>query len=126
MSDKPAQKLWPVCGRYFSWRRKWDRDWDEVIYCSKRCRRRRNRPLDRCLEEAILQALAKRDRDTSICPSEAARLAADDCEQPWRELMSPCRDAARRLAARGTIEILQGGHPIDAHLAKGPIRLRLK
>jgi hypothetical protein len=27
-----------VCGRPFSWRRKWARDWNEVKYCSKRCR----------------------------------------------------------------------------------------
>ncbi|MDA7492994.1 DUF2256 domain-containing protein [bacterium] len=28
-----------VCGRGFSWRRKWQRCWDEVKYCSERCRR---------------------------------------------------------------------------------------
>ncbi|MDX5893118.1 DUF2256 domain-containing protein [Rubrobacter radiotolerans] len=34
------QKTCPVCGRPFSWRRKWERDWDSVVYCSKRCRAR--------------------------------------------------------------------------------------
>jgi len=29
----------PVCRLSFSWRKKWERDWDSVIYCSERCRR---------------------------------------------------------------------------------------
>lgn len=28
-----------VCGRPFTWRRKWERVWDEVLTCSERCRR---------------------------------------------------------------------------------------
>ncbi|NBB79180.1 MAG: DUF2256 domain-containing protein [Verrucomicrobia bacterium] len=35
------QKVCPVCERPFSWRKKWERCWDEVIYCSERCRRER-------------------------------------------------------------------------------------
>ncbi|WVM89555.1 DUF2256 domain-containing protein [Halopseudomonas pachastrellae] len=35
------QKLCAVCGRPFSWRRKWAACWDEVRYCSERCRRAR-------------------------------------------------------------------------------------
>ena len=27
-----------VCGRPFSWRRKWARDWEAVKVCSDRCR----------------------------------------------------------------------------------------
>ncbi|MGC6437790.1 MAG: DUF2256 domain-containing protein [Flavobacteriaceae bacterium] len=26
-----------VCGRPFSWRKKWKRDWENVKYCSKKC-----------------------------------------------------------------------------------------
>jgi hypothetical protein len=37
-SDLPT-KICPVCQRPFSWRKKWERDWDNVIYCSERCRR---------------------------------------------------------------------------------------
>ncbi|MFM7671132.1 MAG: DUF2256 domain-containing protein [Bacteroidota bacterium] len=33
------QKTCPVCQRPFSWRKKWARDWEQVIYCSERCRR---------------------------------------------------------------------------------------
>ncbi|WP_348672198.1 DUF2256 domain-containing protein [uncultured Abyssibacter sp.] len=28
----------PVCNRAFSWRKRWARDWERVIYCSRRCR----------------------------------------------------------------------------------------
>ncbi|OYY72243.1 DUF2256 domain-containing protein [Sphingomonas sp. 28-63-12] len=35
--DLPT-KLCPVCLRPFSWRKKWARDWDNVVYCSARCR----------------------------------------------------------------------------------------
>ncbi|MTI52423.1 MAG: DUF2256 domain-containing protein [Alcanivorax sp.] len=35
------EKRCAVCGRPFSWRRKWARDWEQVRYCSRRCRSRR-------------------------------------------------------------------------------------
>ncbi|RMH63837.1 MAG: DUF2256 domain-containing protein [Bacteroidetes bacterium] len=35
------EKICPVCGRPFAWRKKWARDWARVVYCSERCRRRR-------------------------------------------------------------------------------------
>jgi hypothetical protein len=31
------QKICPVCQRPFSWRKKWERDWEKVLYCSERC-----------------------------------------------------------------------------------------
>ncbi|WP_209008664.1 DUF2256 domain-containing protein [Roseibium polysiphoniae] len=37
-ADLP-QKICRTCGRPFSWRRKWNRDWDTVLYCSQRCRK---------------------------------------------------------------------------------------
>ncbi|TDE85868.1 MULTISPECIES: DUF2256 domain-containing protein [Deinococcus] len=36
-SERP-QKVCPVCGLSFTWRRKWERDWENVRYCSDRCR----------------------------------------------------------------------------------------
>ena len=33
------QKTCPVCQRPFTWRKKWEKDWEQVIYCSERCRR---------------------------------------------------------------------------------------
>nr|WP_298842243.1 DUF2256 domain-containing protein [uncultured Roseobacter sp.] len=41
-SDLP-QKTCAVCGRPFSWRKKWEKVWEEVRYCSDTCRRNRNR-----------------------------------------------------------------------------------
>jgi len=34
-------KVCPVCGRPFSWRKKWADVWEQVVYCSERCRNRR-------------------------------------------------------------------------------------
>lgn len=36
-SELPT-KMCPVCNRPFTWRKKWAKDWDKVIYCSERCR----------------------------------------------------------------------------------------
>ncbi|RIA56246.1 hypothetical protein BXY53_1349 [Dichotomicrobium thermohalophilum] len=36
--DLPT-KTCSVCGRAFTWRRKWARVWDQVRYCSQACRR---------------------------------------------------------------------------------------
>jgi len=32
-------KVCPVCGRSFTWRKKWERDWETVRYCSEQCKR---------------------------------------------------------------------------------------
>ena len=42
----------------------------------------------------------------------------------WRELMEPARRAARRMVARGEVEITQHGSVVDPSTAKGPIRIR--
>ncbi|WP_413786899.1 DUF2256 domain-containing protein [Psychrobacter urativorans] len=31
------KKICPVCQRPFSWRKKWEKDWEQVIYCSEKC-----------------------------------------------------------------------------------------
>jgi len=41
------EKICRGCSRSFSWRRKWARCWDEVVYCSERCRRNRKYPIDK-------------------------------------------------------------------------------
>ncbi|MEM8784275.1 MAG: DUF2256 domain-containing protein, partial [Pseudomonadota bacterium] len=33
----------PVCDRPFTWRKKWARDWETVLYCSKRCAKQKAR-----------------------------------------------------------------------------------
>lgn len=42
-SERP-QKICPVCGRPFAWRKKWERDWESVVYCSDKCRTQGRNP----------------------------------------------------------------------------------
>lgn len=39
MKKPLPEKLCPVCQRPFSWRKRWERCWDSVVYCSDACRR---------------------------------------------------------------------------------------
>ncbi|MEH0155104.1 DUF2256 domain-containing protein [Limibacter armeniacum] len=32
-------KVCPICGKPFTWRKKWAKVWNEVKYCSERCKR---------------------------------------------------------------------------------------
>ena len=73
------------------------------------------------LERAILDLLSTRPAGATICPSEAARRVAGE---DWRASMESVRRAARRLVARGHLEITQGGRVVDPTTAVGPIRLR--
>ncbi len=34
------QKVCVACGRPFSWRKKWEKVWEGVLYCSDACRQR--------------------------------------------------------------------------------------
>ncbi len=36
-------KVCAVCGRPFSWRKKWENCWEEVRYCSDKCRANRGK-----------------------------------------------------------------------------------
>ena len=40
-SDLPTKRC-VVCGRPFTWRKKWARVWAEVKFCSDACRTRKN------------------------------------------------------------------------------------
>ena len=61
-------------------------------------------------------------RTGSICPSEAARTVGGE---DWRLLMEPAREAARRLARAGEVDITQKGAVLDPDGGwRGPIRLR--
>jgi hypothetical protein len=118
----PDPKTCDACGRTIEWRKKWARDWDDVRWCSAACRRRGVTDQDVDLERRVLAMLADRARSSTICPSDVARAVAPD---DWRPLMEPVRQAARRLVARGEVEITQKGTVIDPSTAKGPIRIRL-
>ena len=121
----PPPKSCAVCGRTITWRKKWERDWENIRYCSERCRGRKAEAAGdgHALERRILEMLATRARDATMCPSEVARAEGGE---DWRERMEPVREAARRLVARGEVEIVQGGRVVDPSTARGPIRLRLR
>ncbi|MEY3000068.1 MAG: hypothetical protein RL648_282 [Verrucomicrobiota bacterium] len=36
-------KMCPVCGRPFTWRKRWRECWEAVVYCSDACRSKRSR-----------------------------------------------------------------------------------
>ena len=50
-ADLPT-KTCPACQRPFTWRKKWARDWENVVYCSDACRKKRS----------LLQASSERMR----------------------------------------------------------------
>ena len=121
LSDPPPEKTCVYCGRRIQWRAKWASDWPNVRYCSESCRRHGITPLDTRLEKTILELLAQRATDSSICPSEVARAVGGD---DWRDLMEPTRRAARRLVAASEVEMTQHGSVVDPSTAKGPLRIR--
>ena len=108
--------------------------------------------VERRLERAITDLLARRRAGATICPSDAARAVwtetgdgtgagtgggdgtgagdgdggrtADKDGDGWRELMEPARRAAARLVAAGEVEVTQGGEVVDLATARGPVRIR--
>ncbi|MGA1504644.1 MAG: DUF3253 domain-containing protein, partial [Ilumatobacteraceae bacterium] len=109
------------CGRTMQWRTKWAKNWEQIKFCSDQCRRSRLTSTDAALESAIITLLDGRSRESSICPSEAARLVGGES---WESLMESARMAARRLVAKERVQITQGGKVVDPSRAKGPIRIR--
>ncbi|MBV9804761.1 MAG: DUF3253 domain-containing protein [Solirubrobacterales bacterium] len=71
----------------------------------------------------ILELLAQRGEDKTICPSEVAR-ALDP--QNFRAHMSSVRSAAHTLVEEERIEVTQGGAVVDIRTARGPVRLGLR
>lgn len=62
-----------------------------------------------------------RERDPStICPSDAARVAGG---RSWRDLMPLARSVAADLERSGHVVITQKGEPVDVETARGPIRI---
>jgi len=39
---KLKSKECPVCKKSFTWRKRWEKNWESVVYCSERCRRSKN------------------------------------------------------------------------------------
>jgi len=117
------EKTCVSCGRRIEWRKKWERDLHEVRYCSQACRRRRVTDVDRQLEAAILDLLARRPRGATVTDLEVAQAVAVNAGP---KISEPVRRAARRLVAAGDVEILQRGRVVDPSTAKGPLLIRAR
>jgi hypothetical protein len=99
------------------------------MHCSRACAAQGLDDVDARLETAIVSLLSTRARGATVCPSEACRVVfgdvfGDDAASGAHEPMERTRRAARRLVARGQVEITQRGVVVDPSRAKGPIRLR--
>lgn len=69
---------------------------------------------------ATIRTLLRHRDGSTICPSDAARVAGGD---DWRDLMPLARDVAFELAAEGVVLVQQKGATVDIDEIKGPIRL---
>jgi hypothetical protein len=120
------EKLCKTCRRPFTWKESRAQDWDIAKYCSLQCAGHPPDGATEKLEAAILELLADRGPNKSICPSEAAKLVGGTAvRRDWESLMEPAREAARRLTKSGNIVMTQKGKPVDPAEVRGPIRLRL-
>lgn len=97
-----------------TWRKAWARSWDDVRWCSDACCARGRSATDAALETALLDALGRARRGALLDPEQV--LTAD------RERI---RSAARRLAADGAVEVVQGGRVVDPSRASGVLLVRL-
>ncbi len=119
MTQTHDPKLCESCGRYFEFRKKWERDWPQIKYCSDECKKNKNK-FD--YKDSILTLLKQRGPGKTICPSEV--LPADLKQN--KVMMEHVRRSARLLASEKRIEITQNGKTVNPNDFKGPIRLRIK
>ena len=70
----------------------------------------------------IVDLLARREPQHSICPSEVARALSEDAAI-WRALMPEVRATAAALVGEGVVRITQRGQPVELGTVRGPIRL---
>jgi len=70
---------------------------------------------------AAMALLRARRAESSICPSDVARVIGGP---QWRSLVPIVRDTAAALAATGIVEVTQDGEPVAVTSASGPVRIR--
>lgn len=70
--------------------------------------------------EATIKALLRHRGDSSICPSDVARVV--DGEQ-WRRRMDEVRGVVGVLAEAEQVVVTQKGEAVDIASAKGPVRI---
>lgn len=77
------------------------------------------------IEAEILDGLARRDENASVCPSEIARALAGAHGTSWRALMPRIRNVARRMALNQQVIVTRGTTVLSPdNLQGGPIRIR--
>ncbi|MCC5089377.1 DUF3253 domain-containing protein [Xanthomonas campestris] len=79
-------------------------------------------PDDAQMAALIVDLLARREPQHSICPSDVARAISEDAAV-WRALMPQVRATAATLVGEGAVRITQRGQPVDLGTVRGPIRL---
>ncbi|WP_375425109.1 DUF3253 domain-containing protein [uncultured Friedmanniella sp.] len=72
------------------------------------------------LAAAMRTLLRSRKPESTICPSDAARVAGGET---WRTAMDAARGVAAELAAEGLLEVRQHGAKVDPSAATGALRL---
>ena len=72
------------------------------------------------LAAAVRTLLRQRRPESTICPSDAARVAGGTA---WRGAMDTARAVAAELAAEGVVEVRQKGSVVDPATATGALRL---
>jgi hypothetical protein len=83
--------------------------------------------LSQLIHACVLEALTRHVGDEAgVCPSEVARMAAEDVPVEWRDLMRPVRMVAAQLAEQGRLEVLQHGRVVNIREVRGDVRLRLR
>lgn len=78
------------------------------------------------IEDLVLRLVRERGAGKTICPTEAAKAAAEQRgEDDWQSRLPGVRDAAVRLATRGAAAIYRKGKPVDPDDFKGVYRIGL-
>ncbi len=77
------------------------------------------------LEQSILDHVAARGLDKTLCPSDVARAVGGPHPDGWGPLMPPIRRIAVRLAKEGRLVITRRGRAVDPDDFKGVYRLGL-
>ncbi|GAA1431078.1 hypothetical protein GCM10009616_17310 [Microlunatus lacustris] len=72
------------------------------------------------LVAAVRTLLRHRKPESTICPSDAARVVGGE---NWRAAMDAARAVAAQLAATGVLEVRQRGQQVDPATATGALRL---
>lgn len=78
------------------------------------------------IEDLVLRLARERGAGKTICPTEAAKAAAEQRgEENWQARLPGVKAAAVRLARRGGVAIYRKGKPIDPESFKGIYRIGL-